>query len=91
MLEFLFEAILAPLFGELFNWLLFKPIGIMYMLIRYRGSARRRQVLAHEYENEYSNVGKIVVLNTVIAVLAASVAGLLLMIPVVIIQGWLNK
>ncbi|WP_426492428.1 hypothetical protein [Hymenobacter sp. 102] len=88
MLEFLFEAILAPIFGELFNWLLFTPIGILYMFIRYRGSARRQQVLAQQYENEYANVGHVVVLNTVVVVMILGLLGLVVVAPLL---HWLNK
>lgn len=81
MLEFLFEAILAPLFGELFNWLLFTPIGILYMFIRYRSSARRQQVLAQQYENEYANVGQAAVLNAVVVVMILGLLGLVVVAP----------
>ncbi|RSK29915.1 hypothetical protein [Hymenobacter metallilatus] len=63
-------------------WLLFTPIGALYLLIRYRGSAKRQQVLAQEYENEYANVGHVMVMNTVAAVLIVVVLGMLLMVPI---------
>ncbi len=87
-MDFLFEAILAPLFNGLFTWLLFVPIGVLYLFIRYRGSARRQQVLAQEYSNEYANVGRAVVLNMVAVVLILGVLGLVVAAPLV---HWLNK
>jgi hypothetical protein len=80
--------ILASVAEELFNWLLFAPIGILYMFIRYRGSARRQQVLAQEYENEYANVGHVVVLNTVVVVMILGLLGLVVVAPLL---HWLNK
>ncbi|MCA8830855.1 hypothetical protein [Hymenobacter pini] len=79
---------LDDLIGDLLAWLLFAPIGALYLFIRYRGSAKRRQVLAQEYENEYANVGRVVALNTVAAVLILALLGMLLIVP---LHAWLKR
>jgi hypothetical protein len=81
MLESLIEAILAPIVEGLFTWLLFVPIGALYLFIRHRGSARRQQVLAQKYEGSYANAGQAAVLNGVIIMMIVLLVGMVAVLP----------
>ena len=69
-MEEIFSFIFSAIFEGVFNFLLFAPIGFAYLFLRYRDKKRVGQTLANEYENQYANAGRVVVLNTFAAILA---------------------
>jgi len=88
---------------ELFGWLVqvfwegvvecllvsfvFGAIGFSYLHLRYWSRLQVQLVLASEYDNSYSNAGRVVVLNTVAAIGILLVLGLVIGAPV---QHWLS-
>ncbi|WP_188814438.1 hypothetical protein [Hymenobacter cavernae] len=60
----------------------FGVIGFSYLHLRYWSKVQVQQVLVREYDNSYSNAGRVVVLNTVAAIGILLVLGFMIGAPV---------
>ena len=84
------EDLFAGIFEQMFAYLLLLPVGFVYLWLRYRNQLRVRETLAREYENSYANVGSVVLLNTMAALLALAVGSMVILAIVVQIREWLH-
>ncbi|WP_345125248.1 hypothetical protein [Hymenobacter antarcticus] len=84
------EEIFSAVFGEVIAFLVLAPIGVAYLFLRYRNKARVQKELASEYENSYTNVGRVVVLNTIAALLSLAMAALVILAIVTPILNWMR-
>ena len=84
------EDLFAGIFEQMFAYLLLLPVGFVYLWLRYRNKLRVRETLAREYENSYANVGSVVLLNTMAALLALAVGSMVILAIVVQIREWLH-
>ena len=84
------EDLFAGIFEQMFAYLLLLPVGFVYLWLRYRNKLRVRETLAREYENSYSNVGSVVLLNTMATLLALAVGSMVILAIVVQIREWLH-
>ena len=84
------EEIFSAIFEEVFTFLLFAPIGITYLFLRYRDKIRVKQALASEYDNQYANAGRVVVLNTIAALGVLAISSLVIIAIVVQVREWLH-
>ncbi|RSK44401.1 hypothetical protein [Hymenobacter perfusus] len=79
MFDFIFEVVFEVLFAGLLNWLLFTPIGFLYLYIRYRSRPGVALVLSQKYEGKYANAGQELLLNAFI---------LVLIVPILLMVVW---
>lgn len=79
MFDFIFEALFGALFEGLLSWLLFTPVGFLYLYIRYRSRREVALVLSQKYEGQYANAGQELLLNMLI---------LGLMVPILLLVVW---
>ena len=84
------EEIFSAIFGEVLAFLLLVPIGFAYLFLRYRNKVRVQRELASKYENSYANVGQVIILNTIAALLALAMAGLVILAIVTPIMSWMR-
>ena len=84
------EEIFSAIFGEVLTFLLLAPIGFAYLFLRYRNKVRVQRELASQYENSYTNVGRVIILNTIAALLALAMAGLVILAIVTPIMSWMR-
>ena len=84
------EEIFSAIFREVLTFLLLAPIGFAYLFLRYRNKVRVQKELASKYENSYANVGQVIILNTVAALLALVMAGLVILVIVTTIMSWMR-
>lgn len=85
------EDLFAGIFEQLFANLLLLPVGFVYLWLRCRNKLRVKETLAKEYENSYSNVGSVVLLNTIAALLALAIGSFVILAIVVQIREWLKS
>ena len=86
----LMEEIFSAIFGEVLAFSLLAPIGFAYLFLRYRNKVRVQRELASKYENSYANVGQVIILNTIAALLALAMAGLVILAIVTPIMSWMR-
>ena len=84
------EEIFSAIFEEVLAFLLLAPIGFAYLFLRYRNKVRVQRELASKYENDYANVGQVIILNTIAALLALAMAGLVISAIVTPIMSWMR-
>ena len=86
----LMEEVFSIIFGEIIALVLLAPIGFAYLFLRYRNKVRVQRELMSKYENSYANVGQVVILNTIAALLALAMAGLVILAIVTPIMSWMR-
>jgi hypothetical protein len=81
LFDWLVQVFLEGVIEYLLVSVVFAAIGFSYLHLRYWSRLQVGLVLASEYDNSYSNAGRVVVLNTVAAIGIVAVLGLLIVAP----------
>ena len=70
--------------------LIFSIIGRLFLIIRYRDSEKRIKIKNEKYDGQFSNIGRIVTLNSIAGLFGLLLIGMLIIAIISIVRQWIN-